>query len=47
MDGCVILLVLWALGMGVRTRAAGWSHLLLVIAVIVVAFQFLTGQRSI
>jgi Family of unknown function (DUF5670) len=43
----VILLVLWALGMVSSYTAGGLIHLLLVIAVIVVVFQFLGGRRSI
>ena len=43
----VILLVLWALGMVSSYTAGGLVHLLLVIAVIVVVFQFLGGRRSI
>ena len=43
----VILLVLWALGMISSYSAGGLIHLLLVIAVIVVVFQFLGGRRSI
>jgi hypothetical protein len=43
----VILLVLWALGMITSYAAGGLIHLLLVIAVIVVVFQFLGGRRSI
>jgi hypothetical protein len=43
----VILLVLWALGMITSYSAGGLIHLLLVIAVIVVVFQFLGGRRSI
>jgi uncharacterized protein DUF5670 len=43
----VILLVLWALGMISSYSAGGMIHLLLVIAVIVVVFQFLGGRRSI
>jgi hypothetical protein len=42
----VILLVLWALGMVSSYTAGGLVHLLLVIAVIVVVFQFLGGRRS-
>jgi len=42
----VILLVLWALGMGSSYTAGELIHLLLVIAVIVVVFQFLRGRRS-
>ena len=43
----VILLVLWALGLVSSYTAGGLVHLLLVIAVIVVVFQFLSGRRSI
>ena len=43
----VILLVLWALGMISSYSAGGLIHLLLVVAVIVVLFQFLGGRRSI
>jgi hypothetical protein len=43
----VILLVLWALGMFSAYTAGGLVHLLLVIAVIVIVFQFIGGRRSI
>ena len=43
----VILLVLWALGMISSYSAGGLVHLLLVVAVILVVFQFLGGRRSI
>ena len=43
----VILLVLWLLGMVSSYTAGGLVHLLLVIAVIVVVFQFISGRRSI
>jgi hypothetical protein len=43
----VILLVLWALGMGSSYTGGGMVHLLLVIAAIVVVFQFLSGRRSV
>ena len=43
----VILLVLWALGMISSYSAGGLIHLLLVVAVVVVLFQFLGGRRSI
>ncbi len=42
----VILLVLWALGMISSYSVGGLIHLLLVVAVIVVVFQFLGGRRS-
>jgi predicted ferric reductase len=43
----VILLVLWALGLVTSYTAGGLVHVLLVIAVIVVVFQFIGGRRSI
>ncbi len=43
----VILLVLWALGLVTSYTAGGLVHLLLVIAVIVVLFQFIAGRRSV
>jgi hypothetical protein len=43
----VILLVLWALGMFTAYTAGGLLHLLLVIALIVVVVQFISGRRSI
>ncbi len=43
----VILLMLWALGLITSYSAGGLVHLLLVVAVIVVVFQFLGGRRSI
>jgi hypothetical protein len=42
----VILLVLWALGLVSSYTAGGLIHLLLVVAVIVIVFQFLGGRRS-
>jgi hypothetical protein len=41
----VILLVLWALGMGSSYTAGGLVHLLLVVAAVVVVLQFLRGRR--
>ena len=40
-DGCGDSLVLWAMGMGTSYTAGGLVHLLLVIAAVVVVFQFL------
>ena len=43
----VILLVLWLLGVvGVYTVGA-WIHLLLVLAVIMIIFNLLSGRRAI
>jgi Family of unknown function (DUF5670) len=43
----VILLVLWVLGMATSYTVGGVVHLLLVIAVVVIVFQFIGGRRSI
>ena len=44
----IILLVLWALGFGVAGQALGsFVHILLVIAVIVLVVQLLTGRRAV
>jgi hypothetical protein len=42
----LILLVMWALGFGFHV-AGGLIHLLLVVAVIVLLVQLLTGRRAI
>ena len=42
----VILLVLWALGLGFHI-AGGLIHLLLVIAVVVVIFNLITGRKAV
>lgn len=41
----VILLVLWVLGFAVFHVAGGLIHILIVIAVIVVIYQFVTGRK--
>ena len=43
----VILLVLWALGLITSYTVGGAVHLLLVIAIIVIVFQFVSGRRSV
>jgi len=43
----VILLVLWALGMITSYTVGGVVHLLLVIALVVILFQFIGGRRPI
>ncbi|WP_242098196.1 MULTISPECIES: lmo0937 family membrane protein [unclassified Sphingomonas] len=42
----VILLILWLLGFAFHV-AGGLIHILLVIAVVVVIFQFITGRRGV
>jgi len=41
----VILLVLWLLGFSMHV-GGGLIHLLLVIAIIVIVFNFISGRRS-
>lgn len=41
----LILLVLWALGYGFLPAAGSLIHLLLVIAVVVLLVQLITGRR--
>lgn len=43
----VILFVLWLLGAFVIKVGSGLIHLLLVIAVIVIVYRLLTGQRPV
>ena len=42
-----ILLVLWVLGLATSYTAGGVIHLLLVIAIVVIVFQFISGRRSV
>lgn len=42
----VILLVLWLLGFFAFHIGGGLIHLLLVVAVVVVVFQLVTGRRA-
>jgi hypothetical protein len=42
----VVLFVLWILGFGVFHVAGGLIHLLLVVAVIVVIFNLISGRRA-
>ena len=41
----LILLVLWVLGLAMSFTGGGLLHLLLVIALVVVIFQLLSGRR--
>jgi hypothetical protein len=41
----VVLLVLWILGFATSFTAGGFLHVLLVLAVIAVAYQLITGRR--
>jgi hypothetical protein len=41
----VILLVLWVLGLAMSVTGGGLLHLLLVVAVVMVLYQLITGRR--
>jgi Family of unknown function (DUF5670) len=43
----VILLVLWLLGMVSSYTLGGFIHLLLVLALVALIFQLLTGRRTV
>jgi hypothetical protein len=42
---CIILLVLWALGMATSYTAGGLIHILLLVAVVVLLFRVIQGRR--
>ncbi|MBZ5625635.1 MAG: lmo0937 family membrane protein [Acidobacteriia bacterium] len=42
---CVILLVLWALGMATSYTASGLIHILLVVALVVMVIRLVQGRR--
>ena len=43
----VILLVLWLLGMVSSYTVGGFIHILLILALIVLAFQLISGRRAV
>jgi hypothetical protein len=43
----VIMLVLWLLGMVTSYTLGGFIHLLLVLAVVALVFQLITGRRAV
>ena len=42
----VVLLILWALGLATSYTVGGLIHVLLVIAIIMVLFNFISGRRT-
>ena len=42
---CVILLVLWALGMATSYTASGLIHILLVVGLVVLVIRLVQGRR--
>jgi hypothetical protein len=43
----IVLFVLWLVGMVSSYTLGGWLHLLLVLAVIVLIFNLLSGRRAV
>ena len=43
----VILLVLWLLGLVTSYTVGGLIHLLLVVALVVIVIQFMSGRRTV
>jgi hypothetical protein len=43
----IVLFVLWLLGMVSSYTMGGWIHILLVLAVIVLIFNLLSGRRAV
>ena len=43
----IILFVLWVLGLVSSYTMGGWIHILLVLALIVLVFNLLSGRRAI
>ena len=41
----VVLLILWVLGLATSFTAGGLLHILLVVAVIMIVFQLISGRR--
>ena len=44
---CIVLLILWALGMVTSYTMGGLLHILLVLAVILLVVRLIQGRRSI
>ena len=42
---CVVLLILWLLGLVTGTTIGGLIHVLLVIAVVMILVNFISGRR--
>ncbi|MGA3095916.1 MAG: lmo0937 family membrane protein [Bryobacteraceae bacterium] len=42
---CIILLVLWALGLATSYTAGGLIHILLVVALVVMVIRLIQGRR--
>jgi hypothetical protein len=43
----IVLVILWILGLVTSYTLGGWIHLLLVLAIIILIFNLLSGRRGI
>ncbi len=43
----IVLVILWAVGLVSSYTMGGWIHILLVLAIIVLIFNLLSGRRTI
>ncbi len=43
----IVLVILWAVGLVSSYTMGGWIHLLLVLAVIILIFNLLSGRRAV
>jgi len=43
----VVLFILWLLGMVSGYTMAGWIHILIVLAIIILIFNLLSGRRTV
>lgn len=43
----IVLVVLWLLGLVINVTAGGLIHLLIVVAVIILLYNLLTGRRTV
>lgn len=43
---CVILLILWALGLVTSTTMGGLIHILLVVAIVMILVSFISGRKG-
>jgi uncharacterized protein (DUF58 family) len=43
----IILVILWILGLVTSYTLGGWIHLLLVLAIIILIFNLLSGRRGV
>ena len=44
---CVILLILWVLGLVTSTTMGGLIHVLLVVAIVMILVNFISGRKGV